>query len=78
MRLYRAIAGRIRQLCNERDCTISHICDLAGIPSSSVKNLLYDKSTNPGILMIYRLCDAFGITLEEFFRSDLFGKVVED
>ena len=42
----------------------------SGIAPSSIKNILYGKSVNPGIVTIKMLCDGFGISLVEFFDTE--------
>lgn len=44
------------------------------VPSSpsTVKNILYGKSQNPGIVTIKMLCDGMGIGLWEFFNTEEF------
>jgi hypothetical protein len=37
-----------------------------------VKNILYGKSQNPGIVTIKMLCDGMGISLWEFFNTEEF------
>lgn len=64
-----AIRNRILQLCDEREITINKLANLAAVPPSSIKNILYGKSHNPKIVTIKMLCDGLGITLGEFFRT---------
>ena len=42
-----AIRNRILELCGERNITLNKIANIAGLPPSSVKNILYGKSKNP-------------------------------
>ena len=67
-----AIRNRILELCGERNITLNKIANIAGLPPSSVKNILYGKSKNPKIITIKALCDGFGITLGEFFSTPEF------
>lgn len=73
-----AIRNRILQLCNEHDMTINKLATSAGLPPSSVKNILYGKSQNPKILTIKMLCDGLGITLSEFFSTDEFDSLEQE
>ncbi len=65
-----AIAQRIIQLCEENGITVNKLATTAGIPRSSIKNILYGKSNNPGIITIKKICDALGICLADFFDTD--------
>ena len=67
-----AVATRINELCKEKNITINGIANQSGLPPSTVKNIIYGVSKNPGIVTIKILCDGFGITLPEFFDSEIF------
>lgn len=67
-----AVAKRIVQLCNERNIAINALANISGVSPSTVYSILNEKSQNPGIVSINKLCDGFGITLREFFDSVLF------
>jgi len=42
------------------------------VSPSTIKSILYGKSQNPGVVTIKLLCDGFGISLFEFFNTDVF------
>ncbi len=67
-----AIRNRILRLCGERKISVNRLANLAALPPSSVKNILYGKSKNPKIEAIKLLCDGLGITLGEFFSAEEF------
>lgn len=67
-----AVAKRILELCVEKNVTVNGIANLSAIPPSTVKNIIYGVSKNPGIVTIKMICDGFNISLPEFFDSDLF------
>ncbi len=73
-----AIRNRILELCGERNITLNKIANIAGLPPSSVKNILYGKSKNPKIITIKVLCDGFGITLGEFFSTPEFDALEQE
>ena len=50
----------------------------SAVAPSSIKNILYGKSQNPGIVTIKMLCDGFGITLIEFFDTDEFRNLEQE
>ena len=43
-----------------------------------LKNILYGKSHNPGIVTIKMICDGFGITLSEFFSTPEFDALEQE
>ena len=48
------------------------------VAPSSIKNILYGKSKNPGVVTIKMLCDGLGITLVDFFNTDDFLKLEQE
>ena len=66
-----AVAARIMELCKEKDITMNGIANLSAIPPSTIKNIIYGASKNPGIVTIKMICDGFNISLHEFFDSEL-------
>jgi len=72
MDAYTAVKNRINQLCNEKNMSINKLATEAAVPPSTLKNILYGKSVNPGIVTIKMLCDGLGISLTEFFETEEF------
>ncbi|MDE7479379.1 MAG: helix-turn-helix domain-containing protein, partial [Lachnospiraceae bacterium] len=56
----------------------SQLAYCAGMPQSTLKNVMNGSSKNPGIVTIKIICDGFGISLEEFFQSGLFMKLEQE
>ncbi len=72
MSTYLSVKNRILYLCEEKRMTINKLSTESGIAPSTVKNILYGKSQNPGIVTIKMLCDGMGISLAEFFNTEEF------
>ena len=72
MGAYNATKTRILRLLNDKGMSIHKLSIESGGAPSTIKNILYGKSQNPGIVTIKMLCDGFGITLLEFFNSEEF------
>lgn len=72
------IAYRIRQLCNERGITPNGLSNLAAVPQSTIKSILNGESNNPGSVTIKKICDAFEITLGEFFSTAEFDALEQE
>lgn len=72
MDTYETVKNRLLCLCEEHRMTIHKLALESAVPPSSIKNILYGKSKNPGIVTIKMLCDGFGITLTEFFDTEEF------
>lgn len=64
--LCKAVRNRILKLCEEKDLTINALANEAGLPPSSIKNILYGKSKNPKIATIKIICDGVNISLKSF------------
>lgn len=78
MRTYETVKNRILVLCEERHITINKLATDSGVAPSSIKNILYGKSKNPGIVTLKMLCDGFGITLNEFFDTEDFRNLEQE
>lgn len=78
MNTYQTVKNRILQLLGEHHMSIHKLAMEAGVPPSSVKNILYGKSCNPGIVTIKMLCDGFGITLTDFFDTVEFRNLEQE
>ena len=72
MSTYAAVRNRILALLEEKKMSIHRLAIESAVAPSTIKNILYGKSTNPGIVTIKMLCDGFGITLTEFFDTEDF------
>lgn len=75
MTLNEAVRERIKSLCKENNITINALASKAGMPRTTLKNIMYRTSKNTGIMTIYLICDAIGISLSEFFSDSLFESV---
>lgn len=78
MKIQPAVAARIIELCDERGITVNTFAYISGVPPSTVKNILYGVSKNPGIATIKMLCDGLDISLIEFFTSHVFDELEQE
>ncbi|MDE6658203.1 MAG: helix-turn-helix transcriptional regulator [Oscillospiraceae bacterium] len=78
MKAYEAVAVRIQELCKERNITINGLANISAIPPSTVKNIIYGVSKNPGISTVKILCDGLGISLIEFFNAEIFRNLEQE
>ena len=77
MNTYTAIKERLLQLLGDKKLSIHKLSLESGVSPSTIKNILYGKSVNPGIVTIKILCDGLGITLKEFFENEKFDSLEE-
>lgn len=78
MDIYTAVKYRILQLCGEKEWTINKLAYNAAVPPSSLKGILYGKSKNPGIVTLKKLCDGLGISITEFFDTEVFKNLEQE
>jgi len=78
MNTYTAVKNRILFLCEQKRMTINKLASESGIAPSTIKNILYGKSQNPGIVTLKILCDGIGITLVDFFNTDDFRNLEQE
>lgn len=78
MKTSEAVAQRIIELCEERGISINALAYISAVPPSTVKNIIYGVSNNPGVVTIKLLCDGLGIKLSEFFDSNLFKNLNQE
>ena len=73
-----AVAERIIELCNQKNIAINALANMAGISPSTLYSVLNEKSQNPGIVTIKKLCDGLEISLREFFDADIFEDIEQE
>ncbi len=78
MNTKQAVANRIVELCQNRNIAVNALASSAGVPPSTVYSMLNEKSKNPGIVSIKKLCDALEITLGEFFSTPEFDALEQE
>ena len=78
MNTYDAVKMRILTLCGEKNITINKLSTESGIAPSTIKNILYGKSKNPGIVTLKMLCDGLGTPLTEFFDTPDFHNLEQE
>ena len=72
MTIGEAVRQRIIQLCQERDISINKLSSMSGVTQSTVNNIVSGRNNSATVSTIKKLCDGLGITIDEFFRADLF------
>ena len=78
MDTYSTVKNRILHLLGEKNMSIHKLAMESAVAPSSIKNILYGKSQNPGIVTIKMLCDGFGISLVEFFDTEEFRNLEQE
>ena len=78
MDTYTTVKNRLLILLEDKKMSIHKLAIESAVAPSTIKNILYGKSQNPGIVTLKMLCDGFGITLIEFFNTDDFKKLEQE
>ena len=78
MDTYTAVRNRLIALLAEKGMSIHKLAIESAVPPSTIKNILYKKSSNPGIVTIKMLCDGMGISLIEFFDTEEFAELEQE
>ena len=72
MNIGEAVKERILELCREHDISVNKLSSMSGVTQSTVNNIVSGRNNNATVSTIKTLCDGLGITIEEFFNSELF------
>lgn len=78
MTISEATSYRITELCKEKKLSGYSVTYKDGIPASTYKSIVNGKSKNPGIVNINRIADGLGVTIREFYDSDIFDDLEPD
>lgn len=73
-----AVRQRIIALCQERNLSINALSNQSGITQSTVNNIVSGRNNSTTVATIQKLCDGLGITITEFFQSDLFSDIEQE
>ena len=73
-----AVAKRILELCAQRNLAVNALAAISGVSPSTVYSMLNEKSQNPGVVSIKKLCDGLDLSIREFFNSDLFNDLEQE
>lgn len=78
MKTIEAVVIRIVELAQEKNMSFNSIAINAGLPPSTLKNILDGNSKNPGIITIKIICEGLRISIRDFFDSDLFSDLEQE
>lgn len=78
MRIGEAVRVRIIQLCEEREISVNKLSNISGVTQSTVNNIVSGRNRSATISTIKKLCDGFGITIQEFFDAEQFHDLEQE
>ena len=73
-----AVRQRIIQLCQDRDISINKLSSISGVTQSTVNNIVSGRNNSATVSTVKKLCDGLGITIEDFFHSELFAELEQE
>jgi len=78
MGIREAVADRILAFCIERNLSLHALARHSAVPPSTLKNIIYGVSANPGIVTIKMICDGLDISIVEFFDTEVFRALEQE
>ena len=78
MTIGNAVRERILELCVEHKITVNKLATISGITQSTLSNITGGRNNSTTVSTIQKLCDGLGITIEEFFHSELFHNIEQE
>ena len=78
MTLLEATRKRIDELCNQNNMNINQLAIASGINPSTIRSIFKVIKKAPSSETIYYICIGFGISIKEFYNSNLFTELDDD
>ena len=73
-----SVRERIIELCRESNISINKLCTMSGVTQSTVNNIVSGRNNSATVSTIKKLCDGLGISIEDFFHSELFRNLEQE
>lgn len=75
MTIEEKVAHRIRELCKEHGLSVCQLAKRSGMSPTTIYRILKaDGTCQTQMHSIFKICRGFGITLREFFASELLNR----
>ena len=65
-------------MCNQNNIAINTLANKSGVSPSTIYGMLNEKSQNPGIVSLQKICDGLGITIRQFFDCYIFDNIEQE
>ena len=78
MTIGEAVRRRIEELCEEHGVSFNKLSTMSGVTQSTVNNIISGRNRSTTVSTVKKLCDGLGITVEEFFCSELFRHLEQE
>lgn len=73
-----AMIRRIEELCIANKMNINQLATRAGINPSTIRSIMKKRCDSPKAETVHYICIGFGISLKEFYDSELFENIDDD
>ena len=78
MKIREAVINRIYDLSVEKNMSINAIAIEAGLPPSTLRNIINGKSKNPGIVTLEIICEGLNVSISDFFSASIFSDIEQE
>ena len=78
MNVKQATVTRFQEIMRARNIRPNELANLSGVTPSTVYSMLDDRRKELSINTIKKLCDGLGMTLGEFFGTELFDNLEQE
>ena len=78
MNIGEAVKLRIIDLCKKNGISVNKLATESGITQSTLSNIISGRNNSTTISTIKKICDGLGITIQEFFASELFDNLEQE
>ncbi len=78
MNIGEAVRCRIIELCKEHNITVNKLSTISGITQSTLNNIVSGRNNTTTVSTIKKICDGLGITVLDFFNTDLFNNLEQE
>ncbi len=78
MRVKEAVVYRFKEICRERKIKYNELATMSGVTPSTVYSMMDEDRKDVSMITVKKLCDGLGISLEEFFHSELFQNLEQE
>ncbi len=73
-----AVKLRILELCAQEGITVNKLATISGVTQSTLNNITSGRNNSTTVSTVKKLCDGLEISIEDFFRSDLFRNLEQE
>ena len=78
MTIGEAVRQRILQLCGRKNISVNKLCTLSGVTQSTINNNINGRNNSMTVSTLKKLCDGMGISIQEFFNSEIFCNLEQE